>query len=338
MYFQMRVRPFCSTNHPVITALGQQRLFIMHSSTKSSTVGLLSESEWKQRCKQHEERFEAVVAPHARRRSRHEENPVADFLFEYYAFRPSHLRKWSPGLGIILKGPAAERFLDREHFEVGDLGVRVSLSNTPKHFERGTRWILNLLQSTRNRAPQFGCFGLHEWAMLYKADTARHASVQLRVSQNEVNEVVENGTVNCSHYDAFRFFTPDARPLNSRQLDRDDMTNCEQPGCLHANMDMYRWAFKRYPWIDSDLIMDAFELAMEIRVLDMASSPYDVSAYGIDPVPIEADHGRQQYISQQKKFAERASSIRDRLIEAYQNIVIELDALHGSFANSGSNS
>ena len=311
---------------------------MLSDSAKYPGVGSLSEAEWKLHRERHEDRFEKLVAPHARRRNRHEKDPVVDFLFEYYSFRPAHLKKWSPGFGVTLCGTDSAQLLNHEHYEACDLGVRLTLSNAPEHFERGTRWILELLQSTKNRTAQFGCFGMHEWAMLYKTERARHPQLQLRVSQEALNEVVEAGPVNCSHYDAFRFFTPEARPLNNRQLGREDMTNCEQPGCLHANMDMYRWAFKRYPWVDSDLIMDAFELAMEIRILDMAASPYDVTEFGIEPVAVESDDGRQHYIIEQKQFAERASALRERLIVAYQNMLLGHEALHGSFANSGSNS
>ena len=276
--------------------------------------------------------------PHALRRQKHLKDPTVDFLFEYYSFRPSHLQKWSPGFGVILKGGDTNDFPGSEYFEPVEDGVRLSLKNTTDRFEHGTRWILSLLESTSARLPQYGCFGLHEWAMVYKVDELRHNQLPLRVSQKELNDVVETGPVNCSHYDAFRFFTPDARPLNSRQMDRNDMMSCEQPGCLHANMDVYRWAFKRYPWIGSDLIMDAFELALDIRHLDMAASPYDLAESGIDPVKIETESGRQQYIRHQKEFAARAAVLRDQLIVEYTNLLSGLDSLHDSFANSGVNS
>ena len=57
----------------------------------------------------------------------------------------------------------------------------------------------------------------------------------------------------------------------------------EQPGCLHAGMDVYKWAFKLTPLVPSDLVADAFDLAREIRVLDMEASPYDLRELGYDP-------------------------------------------------------
>lgn len=56
----------------------------------------------------------------------------------------------------------------------------------------------DLLQATSARAPVFHCFGLHEWAMLYRppvrdgAVDARsvHQTLPLRVSQEEVRMLV----------------------------------------------------------------------------------------------------------------------------------------------------
>ena len=60
-------------------------------------------------------------------------------------------------------------------------------------------------------------------------------------------EVVEDNRVRCSHFDAFRFFTAPARPLNLLAPTRETQHELEQPGCLHANMDLYKWAYKLSP-------------------------------------------------------------------------------------------
>lgn len=53
----------------------------------------------------------------------------------------------------------------------------------------------DLLETTSARAPVFHCFGLHEWAMLYRPASAEdrgvdarsvHQTLPLRVSQEEV--------------------------------------------------------------------------------------------------------------------------------------------------------
>src|SRR5690606_16054805 len=66
----------------------------------------------------------------------------------------------------------------------------------------------------------------------------RHSGWPLRPGRRGTDEVVESMPLRCSHYDAFRFFTPPARPLNAVQPTRSDQISLEQPGCLHANMDI----------------------------------------------------------------------------------------------------
>ena len=114
----------------------------------------------------------------------------------------------------------------------------------------------------------------------------------------------------CSHFDAFRFFTDSARPLNILQPGRDDRAEFEQPGCLHAGMDLYKHAFRLTPWSPSELVADCFELARDIRVLDMRASPYDLGGLGYDPVRVETPEGKQQYVAAQRLFADRGAPLR----------------------------
>ncbi|MGH3330534.1 MAG: 3-methyladenine DNA glycosylase, partial [Nocardioidaceae bacterium] len=88
----------------------------------------------------------------------------------------------------------------------------------------------------------------------------------------------------------------------------------EQPGCLHAGMDLYKHAYRLTPMISSDLVADCFELARDIRVLDMRASPYDLSGLGYSPVRIETVEGKQEYVEAQRSFAERGAPLRHRLI------------------------
>ena len=41
-------------------------------------------------------------------------------------------------------------------------------------------------------------------------------------------------------------------------------------------MDVYKWAVKLGPLVPGELLLDAFELAREIRRLDMEAAPYDL--------------------------------------------------------------
>ena len=173
-----------------------------------------------------------------------------------------------------------------------------------------------MLRRTASRPGQFGCFGLHEWAMVYRADEHRHP-VPLRLGQAGTDLVVESHDLRCTHFDAFRFFTPEAVPRNRTELTRDDQPLFEQPGCLHAGMDLYKWAVKLGPLVPGDLLLDAFELARDIRLLDMQAAPYDLAPWGIVPVPIETAEGKADYVRQQRVFAERGTRLRSELLHAW---------------------
>jgi hypothetical protein len=172
-----------------------------------------------------------------------------------------------------------------------------------------------LLEATRDHLPNFGCHGMHEWAMVYRGTSVRHErTLRLRLPQADIDAVVESRPLCCSHFDAFRFFAPDARPCNTLQPNLESRLSLEQPACLHANMDLYKWAAKAMPWSGAGLLLDCFELAVDLRDLDMRASPYDVRAQGREPVPVETPEGRRQYETEQRALAARARPLRDRLI------------------------
>jgi hypothetical protein len=282
-------------------------------------VKRLPPSEWIAQRTAHERRVEPWIAPRLLRASQGLKHPVDDFLFEYYPHRPSLLKRWHPGLGVVLLGDEAECYLGVPAYRAERNGVTaVPLPDKRKSF---LEWLCGFLGSTIDRAPFFGCHGLHEWAMVYKSEEIRYASQPLRLSLVEITAVVDSLSVRCSHYDAFRFFTPEARPLNRLQPRRETSPQLEQPGCLHANMDLYKWAFKLAPWCPSDLIADTFELARDIRELDMRASPYDLSTFGYTAVPIETPEGRAEYEKSQRAFAERARPLRRRLMDLCQNLL-----------------
>ncbi|MGB8651653.1 MAG: 3-methyladenine DNA glycosylase [Mycobacteriales bacterium] len=265
----------------------------------------LTERQWRARERAHQQRVDAWTAGHRERAGRGEAHPVEDFLFTYYSHRPSHLRRWSPGAGVELEGhPLEEPWVAS--------GAAALLGPPPDRVRRSASWVVDLLTRTAARPAQFGCFGLHEWAMVYR-DTPRHRDWPLRLGEAGTDAVVEALPLRCSHHDAFRFFTPGARPLNALQPQRADQAALEQGGCLHANMDLYKWSYKLSPWVPSELVADCFGLARRVRVLDMRASPYDFTALGLDPVRVEQEGGRQEYAAAQRAFAAEAAVLRDRL-------------------------
>ena len=287
----------------------------------------LAEPEWLARRAAHERCVRRWTDPHQARQAHGEKHPVEDFLFEYYRFRPSWLRRWHPGPDVVLLGETAREFLRWPEYHEANGGVALN----PAAFDPRRRdtlvWLLGLLRATAERAPSFGCFGLHEWAMVYRQtpDEVRHNAWPLRFAPDELARIVEAQPIRCTHFDAFRFFTPAARPLNKLQPERATTAQFEQRGCLHANMDLYKWAFKLAPFTPSDLLADCFALARDIREVDMRASPYDLEKLGYAPIPIETPAGRADYEAHQRTFAERSQPLRARLIVLGERLLVGCD-------------
>jgi len=300
------------------------------------TREVLDATSWRARRSAHEERVDAWVQPHLERRRAREAHPVEDFLFTYYSQRPAALRRWHPGYGSVLEN--AEEYVGLKGYVGVPTGSTAgSGSSTGSAAGAGAtvsreyvasqapllRALHTLLTATASRPPQLGCFGMHEWAMVYRLDPSdvRHASWPLRLGPEATDEVVERHRIACSHFDAFRFFTDEARPLNTLSPGRDDRASFEQPGCLHAGMDLYKHAFRLSPMVPSELVADCFELAHDIRVLDMRASPYDLSDLGYSPVRVETTDGKQEYVAAQRTFAERGRPLRARLIAETERLL-----------------
>ncbi|TQK27409.1 3-methyladenine DNA glycosylase [Arthrobacter sp. SLBN-53] len=285
----------------------------------------LGQDVWKTREAAYRRRVETFVDPHLQRARRGEPHPVWDFLFTYYSLRPRQLRRWHPGFGVALSGPDARRFLDRTGYTERD-GL-VGVSDELLRARRDTvEFVATLLHGTSRRPARFNCFGLHEWAMVYRSDEVRHGAVPLRLGASGTDAVVESMPLRCSHFDAFRFFTPAAMPRNAEQLTRDGQLATEQPGCLHSGMDLYKWAYKLGPLVESELVMDCLELAADARVLDMCASPYDLTDYGFAPVAIETAAGRAQYAKAQQDIADRAAPLRAALLARCDALLARLPA------------
>ncbi|MFC7449957.1 3-methyladenine DNA glycosylase [Rhodococcus daqingensis] len=288
----------------------------MTPSTLSCGPLVLTQDEWTARRDAHQARVDELIGPHLTRQTRGEKHPVIDFLFTYYSLRPAQLRRWHPGLGVRLSGPAAGEYWDYSGYrrctdDTAEADPRL-LTQRRSMLEFTER----LLAGTAARPAQLGCFGLHEWAMVYRGgeEAVRHSGTPLRLGPDGTDAVVESMNLRCTHYDAFRFFTPDAVGRNDTALRREDQAAREQPGCLHAGMDLYKWSYKLAPLVDSDLLLRCFELAMAARELDMRASPYDLSALGYAPVAIETPQGRADYVREQSALAERAAPLRAELL------------------------
>jgi hypothetical protein len=274
----------------------------------------LRRGQWEPEAAAHAARVDALTAAHRERASRGERHAIEDFLYDYYGTKVSLLRRWHPGPGIVLED-AAEHATWR-WYTTDSRGTRLDAD----HFyaERGATvdWVAALVAALGRRPAHLGCFGMHEWAMVYRAtDAERRHGLPLRLGREGTDAVVESHPLACSHYDAYRFFTPEASPLNAAALSRADQARSEQPGCLHATMDLYKWCAKLAPAVPSSLTVDAFELALDVRRIDMRASPYDVTSYGLDPIAVETPRGKREYAEYQRGFMERAAVVREALLD-----------------------
>jgi hypothetical protein len=284
---------------------------------------VLSAAEWTARLAAHEARMGRWTEAHRERRRRGEAHPVLDFLFTYYSETPSRLERWHPGPGVRLApssaGPAPHAGR-RWYATDADGSVRLDAAAYLTDRADTVSFVHGLLAATASRPAFTGCFGLHEWAMVYRDREHRHA-VPLRLGQDGTDAVVEAHQIRCTHFDAFRFFTPAAVRRNRLQPTRATQAALEQPGCLHATMDLYKWAYKLSPAVPGELVADAFELAVDVRELDMRASPYDLRNHGYEPVAIETPEGKAEYAAAQRGFAARGAELRRRLLQVCDELL-----------------
>lgn len=326
----------------------------------------LQEKVWRLRASAHVQRIHGLfggISP-VEAATTCRQNPIFNFIFTYYfGYKPSDLTRWSPGAHIELS-------IEGDVAAVKQLLARADWTVKPDRRGKGSVIFLdmslhqrkkidslkhahNTLIATARRLPVRTCFGLHEWAMLYDTGDINSATsgrfqkdLPLRVTQSELNAVVEApGALQCSHFDAYRFFTDGAKPKNLHtDLSRERQELYEQPGCVHATMDLFKYALRLAPMLPSEVLADALEIAIEARILDMRASPYDLTAaftsdnpLGIDPSPVmvETQSGRKQYAELQFALACKAAPIRQALIKAYERY---LDAARSGSAFAQSTS
>lgn len=277
----------------------------------------LQEAEWREREDRHQQRVARFAEPYLERRSRGAKHPVEDFLFTYYNQKPGQLLRWHPGAGVVLTGSSAAHRAGWKYYIPADDGVRVDTRRFAEERHQSVDFARTILARTAARPAQFGCFGLHEWAMAYRSavNGVRHEYLRLRLGAAGTDDVVEAARIRCTHFDAFRFYTPQAVPLNEHVPIRETQRDLEQPGCLHANMDLYKWAYKLSPLLPSEIVMDCFELSWRIRIMDMRASPYDLADWGYPPIRIETAEGKAEYVRLQRVFAEESQALRGRLLD-----------------------
>jgi hypothetical protein len=153
------------------------------------------------------------------------------------------------------------------------------------------------------------------------ADIRHRESAPLRLPQEEIDALVASRPLTCSHFDAFRFFAPGAIAFNKLSPSLHSREDHEQPGCIHANMDLYKWAYKSSPWISSELLKETLFFAIEAREIDMRAAPYDLSAWGYPPIKIETAAGRREYEGEQHALYLKGLSLREKVMNSLATIL-----------------
>ena len=275
---------------------------------------------WRPLAEAHATRLAPYVEPHLARRRAGEQHPVHDFLFTYYSQRPAQLLRWHPGFGVRLADAAAYDGLK---------GYEVSTARPP--------WghtCLRRVAATAARGDPAAAHGDRRTTGAHRllraarvgdglpGQTRRRHPQPLRLGGAGTDTVVESHRIACSHFDAFRFFTDDARPRNTLRPGPDDRPAFEQPGCLHAGMDLYKHAFRLTPMVCSDLVADCFELAWDIRELDMRAAPYDLSEFEVVPRSgSRPPRASRSTPPRSESSRERGAPLRARLTEECERLL-----------------
>jgi hypothetical protein len=234
--------------------------------------------DWQTLALRYEREVQKWTQPFRERRRLGQAHPINDFLFVYYQYSSQKLEQWHPGVNKLLVGvEAGTSDFSCKHYSGNEFGDLFCDPAKLKDKERSRLvWIVDLLKQTQHRKPNFSCLGLHEWAMVYHGHEVRHEkTTKLRLPQAEVDAIVESRPLTCTHFDAYRFFSIDAKPLN-RVAPEPDVINrpiLEQPACIH-----------------------------------------DLSKYeGYPPIKIETAAGRAEYEQAQRAIAARAKPLREKL-------------------------
>ena len=309
-----------------------------------SAIPLAKHNGWLNKALEHREVMMNLLYPAKKdasvslRERKHSVNahPIYNFLHTYYRYSADSLLKYSPGLNVHLLDVQDEDIKGHGKHQPGVLHPRFwerdedhTLRYSPdceellSDVKKVSSWQRNMDVLTRSaaRSPVFSCYGAHEWAMLYRGNDKKQPQLNMRVSQSVIDKLVETLPLRCTHYDAFRFFDKEAQPLNAVQLPtRDAQIEREQPACIHATMDLFKYAYQLYPLCSAKLLRDSVEIATRARIIDMRASPYDVSAFEgcADAICIETEEGRMAYAREQEGLMQDSLPLRRELLAAYQ--------------------
>jgi len=192
-------------------------------------LDVVPEKQWRADAAAHELRVRCLVGGHLHKFD--SSNPIYNFLFKYYFWKPAVVASYSPGWNRVLLGAQPDEVTHGGGQRAASVLTSGGRDGADGLFFDGSRCspetlvglqnTLDLLRATEQRPPVLNCFGMHEWAMLYSlapnngggggGGNAKHQRLPLRLSQVALDAAVEErAPLKCTHFDAFRFYTPKA--------------------------------------------------------------------------------------------------------------------------------
>ena len=216
------------------------------SEWMSKLVHLLAADAWLHREAAHQQRVRRYADPYLARRSAGRKHPVEDFLFTYYTQKPGQLLRWHPGAGVVLSGPDAAERTGWKYYRTLDDGelaaAGLPAGTAAVTFDRGSfladrREAVAVRRRSSCAAPlpgppssaASGCTN-GPWSTARTNSSCATNTCSCGSAPAGTDQVVEDNRIRCSHFDAFRFYTPDAIPLNSSTPSRENQRTMEQPG------------------------------------------------------------------------------------------------------------
>ena len=170
----------------------------------------------------------------------------------------------------------------------------------------------------RPARPAFsGCFGLHEWAMVYRDDAARGTRCPLRLGQAGTDAVVEAHPIRCTPLRRVPVLHAARRRPQPPAADPGDASPSwsSRAACTPA-MDLYKWAYKLSP-ADPGRAGRRLLRAGRARSASWTCGPRPTTCArtATSRSRSRRPRARPQYVAAQRGFAERGAVLRQRLID-----------------------
>ena len=206
---------------------------------------VLAEEVWRARRTAHERRVDELDHAAPRTAAARREAPVEDFLFDYYSYRPGQLRRWHPGAGVTLSGESAHEYLRQPGYVETPDGITLDVDAFLARRGDTVRWVHDLLRRTAER-PATSAVSACTSGRWSKAASRRRTAQRLATTSHarEAGRDRRGARRPVQPLRRVPFLHRAGAAANVLRPARETQHELEQGGCLHANMDLYKWAYK----------------------------------------------------------------------------------------------